>query len=159
VLYADNHSIEIIEITDIVHGQFQDALIGVDAVIHTASPLPGRASPQEMLNVCGFRPRHSFEIIKLIFLKYWQSAIEGSLNVLRQAEKAGVKKFVVTSSLVAVMRDPAVKGTAYRSERRLFHICVLTFSITYSSSYRLESSDQGGSFAQRLGRESQVGCL
>ena len=54
VLYADNHSIEIVEISDIVYGQFQDALVGVDAVIHTASPLPGRASPQEMLNVCGF---------------------------------------------------------------------------------------------------------
>ena len=54
VLYADNHSIEIVEISDIVHGQFQDALVGVDAVIHTASPLPGRAKPQEMLDVCGF---------------------------------------------------------------------------------------------------------
>jgi hypothetical protein len=55
VLYADNHSIEIVEISDIVHGQFQDALVGVDAVIHTASPLPGRASREEMLNgVCCF---------------------------------------------------------------------------------------------------------
>jgi hypothetical protein len=54
VLYADNHSIEIVEISDIVHSQFQDALVGVDAVIHTASPLPGRATQQEMLNVCCF---------------------------------------------------------------------------------------------------------
>jgi hypothetical protein len=55
VLYADNHSIEIVEISDIVHGQFEDALVGVDAVIHTASPLPGRASKQEMLDVrCSF---------------------------------------------------------------------------------------------------------
>ena len=53
MLYADNHSIEIVEISDIVHGQFQEALVGVDAVIHTASPLPGRASSQEMLNVRG----------------------------------------------------------------------------------------------------------
>ena len=52
VLYADNHSIEIVEISDIVHGQFQDALVGVDAVIHTASPLPGRMSQEEILNVC-----------------------------------------------------------------------------------------------------------
>ena len=42
------------------------------------------------------------------------------MNVLRQAEKAGVKKFVVTSSIVTMMYDPALKGTAYRSERRLF---------------------------------------
>ena len=52
VLYADNHSIEIVEISDIVHGHFRDALVGVDAVIHIASPLPGRASSkQEMLDV------------------------------------------------------------------------------------------------------------
>ena len=52
VLHAGNPSIKVVEISDIVHGQFQDALVGVDAVIHTASPLPGRANPQEMLNVC-----------------------------------------------------------------------------------------------------------
>ena len=39
------------------------------------------------------------------------------MNVLRQAEKAGVKKFVVTSSIICVVGDPAVKGTAYRAER------------------------------------------
>ena len=60
VLYADNQSIEIVEVSDIVHGQFQDALVGVDAVIHAASPLPGRASPQEMLNVCALRHWCSF---------------------------------------------------------------------------------------------------
>ena len=54
MLYADNHSIEIVEISDIVHGQFEDALVGVDAVIHTASPLPGRTSQQDMMNVCCF---------------------------------------------------------------------------------------------------------
>ena len=52
VLYANDPSIEIVEIADIVHGQFQDALLGVDAVIHIASPLPGRTDPQNMLNVC-----------------------------------------------------------------------------------------------------------
>ena len=52
VLYADNDSI--VEISDITQCQFQDALVGVDAVIHSASPLPGRASRQEMLNVCCF---------------------------------------------------------------------------------------------------------
>ena len=65
-----------------------------------------------------FQSRHSFGNSKLTFLNC-QSAIEGSLNVLRQAEKAGVKKFVVTSSIIAVRGDPA-KGTACRSERKSF---------------------------------------
>ena len=56
VLYADNHSIEIVEISDIVHGQFQEVLVGVHAVIHVASPLPGRASSkQKMMDVCFFK--------------------------------------------------------------------------------------------------------
>ena len=63
VLYADNHFIEIVEILDIVYGQFQDALVGVDAVIHVASPLPGRASQQETLDVCFvFELKHCFEL-------------------------------------------------------------------------------------------------
>ena len=52
MLYANDPSIEIVEIADIVHGQFQDVLLGVDAVIHIASPLPGRTDLQNMLNVC-----------------------------------------------------------------------------------------------------------
>ena len=51
VLHANNPSIEVVDITDLIHDQFHDALVGVDAVIHTASPLPGRAEPQEMLDV------------------------------------------------------------------------------------------------------------
>ena len=42
------------------------------------------------------------------------------MNVLRQAEKAGVKKFVVTSSMITMSGDTSVKGTAYTSERKLF---------------------------------------
>ena len=60
VLYAENCSAEVVEISDIVHGQFQDALVGVDAVIHVASPLPGRADPQEMMDVrSAFETNHS----------------------------------------------------------------------------------------------------
>ena len=53
------------------------------------------------------------------------------MNVLRQAEKAGVKKFVVTSSMVTAMGDPAIKGTAYRSERRLFLLRSDLGSVSY----------------------------
>ena len=40
--------------------------------------------------------------------------------MLRQAEKAGVKKFVVTSSIVTVAGDPTVKGSAFGPERMSF---------------------------------------
>ncbi|KAF8160639.1 hypothetical protein B0H34DRAFT_795528 [Crassisporium funariophilum] len=94
LLYKSSPSVEIVEIADIAHDAFPEALEGVYAVIHTASPLPGRADPETMLN----------------------SAIQGSLNVLRQAEKAGVEKFVVTSSTATVFGDPSLKGVTLRAE-------------------------------------------
>ncbi|KAJ7753624.1 hypothetical protein DFH07DRAFT_886652 [Mycena maculata] len=72
---------EIVKITDISHDKFPDALAGVDAVIHLASPLPGRAEPEALL----------------------AAAVEGTLNVIVQAEKAGVRRMVVTSSLATVL--------------------------------------------------------
>ena len=51
VLFADDPSVEVVEVPNIIDSQFQDALVGVDAVIHVASPLPGRDSPQGMLSV------------------------------------------------------------------------------------------------------------
>ena len=51
VLYADNTSVEVVEISDIATGRFEDAFVGVNAVIHVASPLPGHADTQGMLNV------------------------------------------------------------------------------------------------------------
>ncbi|KAJ7040586.1 hypothetical protein C8F04DRAFT_239943 [Mycena alexandri] len=72
---------EVVEITDISHDQFPEALVGVDGIIHLASPLPGRAEPEALL----------------------AAAVEGTLNVIVQGEKAGVKRFVVTSSIATVM--------------------------------------------------------
>ncbi len=67
---------EVVNIPDIAVDQFPEALEGVSAVVHTASPLPTRNSPADML----------------------KGAIEGTLNVVRQAERAGIEKIVVTSS-------------------------------------------------------------
>ncbi|KAF7346828.1 Epimerase domain-containing protein [Mycena sanguinolenta] len=72
---------ESIKITDIAHDQFPEALVGVDAIIHVASPLPGRAEPATIL----------------------EAAIDGTLNVVVQGEKAGVRRVVVTSSIATVM--------------------------------------------------------
>ncbi|KAJ7444296.1 hypothetical protein FB451DRAFT_1149257 [Mycena latifolia] len=72
---------ETVKITDISHDQFPDALLGVDAIIHLASPLAGRAEPAAML----------------------AAAVEGTLNIIIQGEKAGVRRMVVTSSIATVM--------------------------------------------------------
>jgi nucleoside-diphosphate-sugar epimerase len=90
-LYQAHPSVEIIEVADIAGDDFTDALKGVDAIMHTASPLPGRADMDTTL----------------------KSAINGNLNVLRQAEKAGVTKIVVTSSTAAlgpIIEEPKVVG-------------------------------------------------
>lgn len=76
-------NLEYVAIDDVAVSDFTEALKGVDAVVHVASPLPGKASVEETM----------------------KTAIEGSLNVLRQAEKAGIKKFVVTSSFGSVLES------------------------------------------------------
>jgi len=69
-----------VNISDIATGEFPEALKGVDAIIHTASPLPSRASGDVIL----------------------KGAVEGTTNIIRQAQKAGIKKLVVTSSIASV---------------------------------------------------------
>ncbi|KAG6918284.1 hypothetical protein DXG01_015376 [Tephrocybe rancida] len=73
-----------VAVSDISTDQFPDALIGVDAVIHTAASLAEKQSPEVVLS----------------------SAIDGTLNVIRQAEKAGIRRLVATSSIVTVI-NPA----------------------------------------------------
>lgn len=50
-LYKSYPNVEIVQIDDIAHGEFGDVLKGVDALIHTASPLPGRADGSTILKV------------------------------------------------------------------------------------------------------------
>ncbi|KAJ7092099.1 hypothetical protein C8R43DRAFT_1141945 [Mycena crocata] len=71
---------EAIEIADLSHGQFPEKLGSVDAVIHLASPLAGREEPAALL----------------------AAAVDGTLNVIVQAEKAGVKRMIVISSIATV---------------------------------------------------------
>ncbi|KAI0364366.1 NAD-P-binding protein [Pilatotrama ljubarskyi] len=75
-----------VAIDNIATGDFTDVF--QDAIIHLASPLAARESPESALN----------------------SAINGTLNVLRQAEKAGVSKVVLTSSWATTL-DPSLVAT------------------------------------------------
>ncbi|THU76584.1 NAD(P)-binding protein [Dendrothele bispora CBS 962.96] len=69
---------EAVEIADIAAGDYSDIFKGVDAIIHTAAPLPGATDKETA----------------------FRSAIDGSLHVLKQADKAGITKIVTTSSVV-----------------------------------------------------------
>ncbi|KAF8996111.1 hypothetical protein BDQ17DRAFT_1364737 [Cyathus striatus] len=73
--------IEFTRVDDIAKGDLSEALEGVDVVIHVASPLPTKASADDTLS----------------------TAIEGTLSVVGQAEKAGIEKVVVTSSYVTLL--------------------------------------------------------
>ncbi|KAJ3847247.1 hypothetical protein EV368DRAFT_87941 [Lentinula lateritia] len=71
--------LEVVAIADIATDQFPDALKGVKAVIHTAAPISGRVNDAESL---------------------LKGAVEGLLNVIHQAEKAGITSVVVTSTIL-----------------------------------------------------------
>ena len=71
-----------------------EAMEGVDALVHTASPFPMD------------QPRNEEELIR--------PAVDGTLRALRAAQAAGITRVVLTSSIVAVMhkelRDGQVIG-------------------------------------------------
>ncbi|KAF8992659.1 hypothetical protein BDQ17DRAFT_1546355 [Cyathus striatus] len=73
--------IEFTRVDDIAKDDLSGALEGVDIIIHVASPLANKASPDDILS----------------------TAIEGTLHVVGQAEKAGIEKIVVTSSYVTLL--------------------------------------------------------
>ncbi|KAF5372591.1 hypothetical protein D9758_005160 [Tetrapyrgos nigripes] len=70
---------EAVEIADIASGDYSDNFKGVGAIIHTAAPVIGRADKETA----------------------FRSAIDGSIHVLKEAEKAGITKIVTTSSIVS----------------------------------------------------------
>ncbi|KZP22813.1 NAD(P)-binding protein, partial [Athelia psychrophila] len=71
---------EAVSVEDVITADISAYLVGVTAVMHTAAPLPGTGNNKHILD----------------------GAIEGSVNILRQAQKAGIKKIVYTSSIGAV---------------------------------------------------------
>jgi len=82
---AKNPNFEVVCVEDIAVDDLSAILRGVKCVIHTASPLAGRATAAEGL----------------------KAAVDGTMNILKQAFKAGITKFVVTSSWATTM-DPTL---------------------------------------------------
>ncbi|KAI0333881.1 NAD-P-binding protein [Cubamyces sp. BRFM 1775] len=87
-VFGSTKNFEAVEVNDIVSGDLAPTLSGVNAIIHLASPLAGRQAPEDALN----------------------SAIEGTLNLLRHAVKAGISKVVVTSSWATTL-NPSLAAT------------------------------------------------
>ncbi|KAK7002479.1 D-lactaldehyde dehydrogenase [Favolaschia claudopus] len=80
---------EVVEVPDItVEGAFDDAVKGVDAIEHTASPFHFKAEdPAELL----------------------EPAVKGTVGILESARKHGtsVKRVIITSSVAAVLSVPS----------------------------------------------------
>lgn len=85
--------------------------LGVDSVIHLASPLPGTSDTRTTLDVRIPLPpptpfqRHSkplYVYLPSVITEYVQATKKGCLNTVRQAEKAGIKQIVVISSVAAL---------------------------------------------------------
>ncbi|TCD70324.1 hypothetical protein EIP91_003953 [Steccherinum ochraceum] len=74
------NSVEVVAMDDLIHGQYPDAFKDAGALIHIAAPLIGReATPKAALDV----------------------SVLGSLNIIKQAEKAGIKTIGYVSSIFA----------------------------------------------------------
>ncbi|KAE9389448.1 NAD(P)-binding protein [Gymnopus androsaceus JB14] len=73
-------NLEFAQLDDIASSDLTEALQGVGSVMHVASPLAGRESAES-------------------------TAVAGTLNVLRQANDAEIKNFVVTSSIAAMYQS------------------------------------------------------
>ena len=67
----------------------------VDAVIHIAAPLPGKADPAGMID----------------------GAVGGSLNIIRQAAAKGVKRVVLTSTMLAMLDLDNVANIVFDTSR------------------------------------------
>ncbi|KAJ7069496.1 hypothetical protein C8F01DRAFT_1363671 [Mycena amicta] len=113
---------EAVEISDVATADYTDVFKGVGAIIHTAAPLPGRADSETA----------------------FKSAIDGSLHILREAHKAGIKKFVATGSTVTfpdnaygpndwvnVTKEQALEGNSfvlYIAEKKFAEQAVLQYA-------------------------------
>ncbi|KAK7456483.1 hypothetical protein VKT23_010733 [Stygiomarasmius scandens] len=85
--YGDRFSV--IEVANIFRDQIpEDILRKADAVIHMATPLPSKVPFEEVI----------------------PDSIEGTLNIARQTEKAGIKTLVVTGTVATIINPQNTFG-------------------------------------------------
>ncbi|KAF8181620.1 hypothetical protein BJ912DRAFT_1044577 [Pholiota molesta] len=77
--------LEFVEVDDVATADLSVPLKDVDVVMHVAAPLPGRTSIEDTIS----------------------SALEGTLNIVRQAEQLGIRKMVITATFGNVL-DPSM---------------------------------------------------
>ncbi|KAI0270053.1 NAD-P-binding protein [Gloeopeniophorella convolvens] len=78
--FGDKFTTAVVE--DLAESDLTDAVTGVDAIIHVASPLALSTTPEVIL----------------------RAAISGTTRILEFAEKAGVKQIIVTASIASLSR-------------------------------------------------------
>ncbi|KAF4609876.1 hypothetical protein D9613_010419 [Agrocybe pediades] len=95
---ANLKNFELFAVDDIATEDITEALKDVESVLHIAAPLPGKTTYDGVLH----------------------SVFDGMMNVVRQTEKAGIKKIVVTSSFGSVVPDasmaPAFGGLTFNED-------------------------------------------
>ncbi|KAF7975887.1 hypothetical protein HWV62_8297 [Athelia sp. TMB] len=81
---------EAVEVNDVAVDDVSAHLVGVDAIIHSAAPLSNRSDREEIFT----------------------GTIEGTINIIRQAEKAGITRIVYTSTIAAVINPSGALDAA-----------------------------------------------
>jgi len=103
--YGDK--VDIVVVEDLVRGDFTDALKGVSAVIHVATPGLSEELKDilEVGNLLGYFPTPDLH-------RRFQITKEGALNIVRQAVAAGVKHISFAGTVGAVLdfTNPVIKA-------------------------------------------------
>ena len=104
--YGDK--VDIVVVDDLVKGDFTEVLKGVSAVIHTATPVPGREKTKDVLEVSCPSVDHLSSSLRLRF----QITREGALNIVRQAVAAGVRhiSFAGSAGTLLSSTDNVIKA-------------------------------------------------
>jgi hypothetical protein len=116
-------------------------LAGVSGVLHLASPLVGKLPPAEMLDVSIHSCTYLLTVSRLT-LPHDQAAVNGTLNIIKQATKLGIKNFSIISSIGAVWDRNNIKPLYNSDGMTLLESTVSNGEINFILLDRLESDHE-----------------